>query len=64
MPATKAVASRMSAGLIPALVLIGLLALGVAAAVRFFVRPPGGRMTVTAPRPPDVAAAGAPSRHR
>jgi hypothetical protein len=42
MPATKAVSSRISQGLIPALVLIGLLALGLTVGVRFFVRPPRG----------------------
>ena len=42
MPATTAVSSRISQGLIPALVLVALLALGVTAAMRFFVRPPRG----------------------
>ena len=42
MPPTTAVSSRISQGLIPALVLVALLALGVTAAMRFFVRPPRG----------------------
>ena len=42
MPPTTAVSSSMSKGLIPALVLIGMLGLLVAGASRFFVRPPGG----------------------
>jgi hypothetical protein len=42
MPPTRSVSSQMSRGLIPALVLIGLLGLLVAGATRFFVRPPGG----------------------
>jgi len=42
MPPTKAVSSRISQGLIPALVLVALLALGLTAGMRFFVRPPRG----------------------
>ncbi len=42
MPPTRSVSSRISQGLIPALVLVGLLALGLTAGTRFFVRPPGG----------------------
>jgi len=40
MPPTQALSSRLSKGLIPALLLLGLLGLGVSAASRFFVRPP------------------------
>src|SRR5262249_4976223 len=42
MPPTSAIQSRVSKGLIPALLLLGLLGLGVSAASRFFVRPPRG----------------------
>ncbi len=42
MPPTSAVSSRLSQGLIPALLLVGLLGLGASAASRFFVRPPRG----------------------
>jgi hypothetical protein len=42
MPPTSATTSRISQGLIPALLLVGLLGLGVSAASRFFVRPPRG----------------------
>ena len=42
MPPTTSVSSRISRELIPALVLIGLLGLGVTAGLRFFVRPPRG----------------------
>jgi hypothetical protein len=40
MPPTQALSSRLSKGLISALLLLGLLGLGVSAAPRFFVRPP------------------------
>jgi hypothetical protein len=40
MPPTQALSSRLSKGLIPALLLMGLLGLGLSAASRFFVRPP------------------------
>jgi hypothetical protein len=42
MPPTQAVSSRISQGLLPALVLVGLLGLLVTTALRFFVRPPRG----------------------
>jgi hypothetical protein len=42
MPPTTGVSSRISQGLIPALVLIGLLAVGVTVGVRFFLRHPRG----------------------
>jgi hypothetical protein len=42
MPPTQAVSSRISRGLLPALVLIGLLGLLVTTGLRFFVRPPRG----------------------
>ena len=42
MPPTSSIQSRISKGLIPALLLLGLLGLGVSAASRFFVRPPRG----------------------
>jgi hypothetical protein len=42
MPPTQAVSSRVSKGLIPALVLVGLLGLLASTGVRFFVRPPRG----------------------
>jgi hypothetical protein len=42
MPPTQAVSSRVSQGLIPALVLVGLLGLLASTGVRFFVRPPRG----------------------
>ena len=42
MPPTQAVSSRISQGLLPALVLVGLLGLLVTIGLRFFVRPPRG----------------------
>ncbi|WP_435741925.1 hypothetical protein [Nocardioides sp. SYSU DS0663] len=40
MPATQAVASRLGSGVLPALLLVGLVALLVASGLRFFVRVP------------------------
>ena len=42
MPETRAVSSRLSRGLLPSLVLVGLLGVGLTAGTRFFVRPPRG----------------------
>lgn len=42
MPPTRAVSSRLSRGLIPALVLFGVLGLLASSGIRFFVRPPRG----------------------
>ncbi len=43
MPETQAVSSELGAGrLLPGLLVIGLLGIAVASAVRFFVQPPRG----------------------
>jgi hypothetical protein len=42
MPETKAVSSEMGGRLLPGLLVIGLLGVAVASAVRFFVQPPPG----------------------
>ena len=43
MPETQAVSSEMGGRLLPGLLVIGLLGVAVASAVRFFVQPPGPR---------------------
>jgi hypothetical protein len=40
MHSTRAVSSRVSQGLVPSLVLVGVLGLGLTVGTRFLVRPP------------------------
>ena len=42
MPPTEAVSSELGGRLLPGLLVIGLLGIAVASAVRFFVQPPSG----------------------
>ena len=42
MPATEAVSSELGGRVLPGLLVIGLLGVAVASAVRFFVQPPRG----------------------